>query len=133
MKLYRILIFIFFLFTTSFLHAQDWINSSIINGTDVVDVVEIVIDENNHSYVLAKFKGDISFNSVNYSSKNASRFDIALVCYDDQKNELWLKHIGSDDHDAPKGMILNSDGDIVIIGDYRNTFKFTDVDSLVST
>jgi Secretion system C-terminal sorting domain/SprB repeat len=114
------------------LNAQEWISSSIIDGDNLVDVVDIVVDESKNTIIYGKLKGTLNFDGTDYSSNIADKNDLFIACYNSLLQPVWFRSFGSDDHDISGNIIINAIGNIVISGSHRNTIKFTTTDSLVS-
>jgi gliding motility-associated-like protein len=127
MKYYLSLLF--FSLVSNLGHAQDWVLSNHIAGTQI-EPKSSCIDAQNNSYVLTVFLDYVTY-PVNLTTYG--RRDIILTKYDDKGNFLWNTQIGSDSIDLGGGITLNSNGEILITGCFSKVCNFSGSGSLTSS
>lgn len=83
-------------------------------------------DGTGNVYVLASFKGSVSYGSYSFSSLgSSSRSDLVLVKYDKDGAVLWARRIGSTGEEYAGDVTISKYGSYLFItGSFSNTVRF---------
>ncbi|MEX1188711.1 MAG: T9SS type A sorting domain-containing protein [Bacteroidia bacterium] len=86
----------------------------------------LAIDASNNAYFSFGFTGSIDANPGTgiETLTSAGENDIVIVKLNSSGDYQWSQQIGSDSFDAPQGIEINSLGNIVLVGRFRNTVDF---------
>jgi hypothetical protein len=91
-------------------------------GVDAADPVGMVVDGTGASVVLGILKGKADFGGGFLTS--AGNQDIYLVKYSATGNYLWSFRLGGTSNEVPKGIAIDSGGNVVITGFFGGTVDF---------
>jgi len=84
--------------------------------------IGISVDANGSNYVTGYFQGTVTFGKIKLTSFGG--YDIFITKYDPAGNCLWTKQAGGSDFDCGKGISVDHDGNIYIIGTFRGAASF---------
>jgi hypothetical protein len=88
-------------------HEKDWTTSF---GSETNDFANAICsDEKSNIYIAGSSYGS-------FEGSNEGLTDIILAKYNKDGKQLWVKQIGSDNHDSAQGIDIDSQGNIYIIG-----------------
>ena len=101
-------------------------------GTDHDFLNDLAIDDNNNVVITGMFKQTVTIGSQTYNSvwdpeENESSYDIFIAKYDPNGTVLWSKHGQAKHEDRGMGLDINSDHEIVVIGQFSDTLIFDNV------
>jgi hypothetical protein len=91
-------------------------------GVDSAKPVGIVVDSTGASVVLGTLNGSVNFGGGSLTS--AGNGDIYLVKYSSTGGYVWSKRFGGASNEVPKGIAIDSNGNIVITGFFGGTVDF---------
>jgi hypothetical protein len=80
------------------------------------------LDPSGNVYVAGHFSGTMTVDGVTVTSSGL--FDIFLAKYTSNGTLLWLKRAGGTGSDIPHGLVVDSLGDVAIVGEFQNTAFF---------
>lgn len=89
----------------------------------------VALDNFGGVYVAGFFSGTMTVDGVTVTS--AGLYDIFLAKYDSDGTLLWLKRAGGTGADIAHGIVVDSAGNIAIVGEFQNTASF-DSNSIVA-
>jgi hypothetical protein len=101
-----------------------WVKT--IATTNSAGIAYLTVDDASNVYFSFGFTGTIDANTdiaVNMLT-SAGQNDIVIVKLNSSGEYQWSKQLGSDSFDASQGIAVNSQGNIVVIGRFRNTVDF---------
>lgn len=123
-------IFLPFMSTVLFLGSsfgQNWINSMIIEGSDIEPRYSVV-DKQNNIYLLTNFSDTInSFGNISFGLK-----DLFLLKANSDGIIEWQKQIGNSNTDIAGGIAIDNNNNIYITGSFYNYCRFSPIDSISS-
>ena len=101
-----------------------WVKT--IGNTNAAGTPYLTVDANSNVYISFGFAGSIDANTgpSTETLTSAGENDVAIVKFNSSGDYQWSKQIGSDSFDAPQGIEVNSMGDVIITGRFRNTVDF---------
>lgn len=82
----------------------------------------VALDNLGGVYVAGFFSGTMTVDEVTVTS--AGLYDIFLAKYDSSGTLLWLKRAGGTGADIAHGIVVDSAGNITIVGEFQNTATF---------
>ncbi len=91
-------------------------------GVDSAKPVGIVADSTGASVILGSLNGSVNFGGGSLTSAGGG--DIYLVKYSATGGYLWSKRFGGSQDDVPKGIAIDSSGEIVITGFFVGSVDF---------
>ena len=91
-------------------------------GVDNAKPVGIVVDGTGASIVLGTLNGSVNFGGGSLTSAGGG--DIYLVKYSSTGGYVWSKRFGGTSNEVPKGIAVDSSGNIVITGFFGGTVDF---------
>jgi Fibronectin type III domain/Beta-propeller repeat len=91
-------------------------------GVDNAKPVGIVVDGTGASIVLGTLNGSVNFGGGSLTSAGGG--DIYLVKYSSTGGYVWSKRFGGTSNEVPKGIAIDSSGNIVITGFFGGTVDF---------
>lgn len=97
-----------------------------IGGTLSVTPLELKVDASGNVIIVGYFEGTVDFNPGAGTNNRTSvgNLDIFILKLDASGNFLWVRTFGSVDEDMAQGVDLDSSGDILIGGKFRQTIDF---------
>ncbi|MBN2480761.1 MAG: SBBP repeat-containing protein, partial [Bacteroidales bacterium] len=119
---------IFFFSSNGLLLSQNWIKSTVINGSNIEPRYSI-IDNQNNTVLIAVFRDTIysPYNKISYGAR-----DLFLMKLNQTGQVLWYNHIGNSSVDYPGGITVDNNNNIYITSSFQNVVKFSPTDSLVN-
>ena len=96
---------------------------STLNGDSGID---ILLDANNNIYTVGNFEGTVDFDpnvTIHNLTSNGDK-DAFIQKLDANGNFVWAKSIGGVGEDVINKVILDSNGDIIVVGAFSNTVDF---------
>jgi len=137
MKKTIVLIVIIILFkVNSFSQIFQWANSTI--GSSIETYNTLTTDELGNVYSAGSYDGTLVFDAsaaqIEITSHNDSR-DIFIQKTDDLGNLIWVKSIGGNYLEKVSALSIDSNGDVLIAGNFTNTIDFdtSEADSLLTS
>ena len=109
--------------------SQNWITSKAIVGSDVEPKYSI-LDPSNNLIVLGAFK-DSLYSPYSYVSYGAR--DLVLLKLNADYQVQWSTRIGCSSADIAGGLTIDNQNNIYITGNYYNTLKITENDTLINS
>ena len=82
----------------------------------------VALDNSEGVYVAGFFSGTMTVDGVTVTS--AGLYDIFVAKYDSDGTLLWLKRAGGTGSDIAHGIVVDSAGNIGIVGEFQNTATF---------
>jgi hypothetical protein len=82
----------------------------------------VALDNSGAVYVTGFFSGTMTVDGVTVTS--AGLYDIFLAKYNSDGTLVWLKRAGGTGSDIGHGIVLDSAGNIAIVGEFQNTASF---------
>ena len=82
----------------------------------------VALDNSGAVYVTGFFSGTMTVDGVTVTS--AGLYDIFLAKYNSDGTLVWLKRAGGTGSDIAHGIVLDSVGNIGIVGEFQNTASF---------
>jgi hypothetical protein len=113
-----IVLLLLFIYSTE-LAAQDYTWARSKNSSEGIS---ISVNANGNSYETGYFQGTVSFGTFNLTSFGS--YDIFITKFDSAGNCVWAKQAGGSDFDCGKGISVDHEGNICIIGTFRGTAFF---------
>lgn len=113
--------FIFFLFNTCFLNAQDqpipdWVKD--IGGNGESKLAGIAVDKNDNVYVAGNFQGILTVDHSGVSTPilltSKGHYDIYIAKYTPDGKLLWAKSIGGSNLDQANNLAVDKDGNVIL-------------------
>ncbi len=94
------------------------------SGADIVN--SIATDAAGNIYSVGSFYGivDLDNSSANYTVASNGQSDLYILKTDASGNFIWAKSFGGTSYDSPVSISINSVGEIVLLGTFRNTVDF---------
>ena len=89
----------------------------------------VALDNSGGIYVTGFFSGTMTVDGVTVTS--AGLFDIFVAKYDSDGTLVWLKRAGGTGADIAHGIVVDSAGNIAIVGEFQNSASF-DSNSIVA-
>lgn len=83
----------------------------------------IITDQNNNIYITGVFKGTAEFGTTTLTSNNNSQ-DAFVAKLDANGNFIWAISLGGNDTETANGIDVNSNGEVIIAGQYKGTAQF---------
>lgn len=84
--------------------------------------IALTTDSSNNIYLTGSLKGSVNFGSYTLISGTGS--DILVAKLDPEGNWLWVERAGGDVTDHGNSIALDTDGNIIITGNYSNNADF---------
>ncbi len=91
-------------------------------GVDSAKPVGMVVDSTGASVVLGSLNGSVNFGGGSLTS--AGNGDIYLVKYSASGGHVWSKRFGGTGDDVPRGIAIDSSGNVVITGFFVGSVDF---------
>lgn len=89
----------------------------------------IKVDASGNVYIVGNFAGTVDFdpsaNNVNLTSEGNN--DIFIAKYDNNGNYSWAKHFGGNSADYGRGIDVDANGNVYLVGSFQETVIFDDV------
>jgi len=82
----------------------------------------VALDNSGNVYVAGFFSGTMTVDGVTVSSTGL--YDIFLAKYNSDGTLIWLKRAGGTGADIAHGIVVDSAGNITIVGEFQNTASF---------
>ena len=100
----------------------NWLWATQAGGSDHDFGYEIVIDDNENSYVTGHFQGTATFGS--YSLTSSGGIDIFVAKMDSNGNWLWATQAGGSDHDFGYEIAIDDNENSYVTGHFQGTATF---------
>ncbi len=102
---------------------SSWVKSM---GSTSNDNAYSAVDSQGNSYVAGHFFGSMTLGTTTLKSSTgqSTESDVFICKYDTNGNLIWSHKAGGSGNDLVNGIALDNDGNIWIIGEYRQTAEF---------
>lgn len=112
-----------FIFLNAFVFAQNnWGRVTTSNFTN--EAIDVEKDNSGNIYTVGYFSGGTSFENNVTQVNSQGLTDIYVSKYDGNGNFLWVKTFGSNFSDKPTDMALDSQGNIILTGQFFGQISF---------
>ena len=91
-------------------------------GVDSAKPTGIVVDGSGASFVLGTLNGSVNFGGGSLTSAGGG--DVYLVKYSASGGHLWSRRFGGTQNEVPKGIAVDTGGNVVITGYFRGAVDF---------
>lgn len=107
----------------------DWLWAKRFGGTDHDYRGSLVLDAQNSLYLCGGFSGMVDFGTGSLTS--VGNYDAFVGKMDSDGNWLWVKRAGGTGYDCATGILIDTQGNIILQGLFKNTAEFGNI-SLIS-
>jgi Beta-propeller repeat len=91
-------------------------------GVDSAKPTGIVVDSAGASFVLGTLNGTVNFGGGSLTSAGGG--DVYLVKYSSSGSHLWSRRFGGTQNEVPKGIAVDTGGNVLITGYFRGSVDF---------
>ncbi len=110
-----------------------WAMEDRTGGDDALEHLQV--GSANRIYTAGTFAGEVDFDpgQGEFFLQATGASDVFLAAYDSSGSFLWAKSFGGAGTEGVKGLELNSAGELVLAGEFNQSFSFANTDSVVTT